>query len=495
MNKKLVSLITMTAIMFTSVSPVFAKNFTSKQNVALNHPWTVNFNQKVNVNETFEGVYIEDSKGSKIPTKIDFSDDHTKMIITPADGYKPNTTYTLNVEGVSNEQGKALSDKAEMQFATVDTAQAGNFDITSITANNGQGTAKTNLDPNSSFSFQLSKNVDASTLSNITVTDKDGNKANVKSEAVGNTITINANNAFQDDTKTITVPRNAFKCNTTYTINLSGVKSTDGQDIATNTYTFKTRAYKLNPTISGICNDDYISFGNQYASDMYQIPDGDGDGYFAQSLQKCHDNNGTLVLDPYYNSPVQITNDWNKYANLQNRNMVNLQVEIRKEYQKIAAKNSSYAGYNVGFRESAPQTTYGDTTGKVTYEYMTNILDSMPSYSFRLFSLYKYNLPSSLVSGIVADGTTTDLNNAFKSNNPQLALEMSSTSTDAKGNLSRLALYQSLYCMFGGDYAGEIYDYIIQEEGLNYDQCQKMYTKQLGNITIYDNNGVFLFKY
>lgn len=497
MNKKLISLVTMTSIMFTSVSPVFAKNFDSKQNVALNHAWTVTFNKSVDTNEAFENVYIKDSKGNKIPTRLDFNDDTTKMIVTPTDGYAPNSTYTLVVDNVADTKGDKLSDNATMQFTTANEAQQGNFDINKVYANGSTDNASSNVQPNAIFDLELSKNIDASTIGNVTVTDKDGNKANVKVTAIGSEIDIDPNNIFWDDTHTIDVPRNAYKCNTTYTINLNGVRSTDGQDIATKTYSFETRAYKLNPTIQGICNDDYISFGSQYASELYQIPDGDGDGYFTQSLQKCHDNSGTLVLDNAYKvqKVSQITNDWNPYANLQSRNIVNLQVELRKEYQKIVAKNPSYAGYNVGFRESAPQTTYVDTTGKVTYEYMINILDSMPLYSFRLFSLYKNNLPSNLVSGIVANETTTDLQNAFKSNNPQVALEMSSTSTDAKSNLARLAMYQSLYCMFGGDYAGEIYDYIIKEESLTYSQRQEMYAKQIGNIAIYDNNGIFLFKY
>lgn len=244
MNKKITSMAISSILIISSLSSTtFAKNFTSKQNVALNHVWTVNFNEKVNVNEAFEGVYIKDSDGNKIPTKVDFNDDHTKMLITPTDGYKPNTTYILNIEGVSNEQGKALSDKDTMQFTTANTAQVGSFDITSVTANKGQGTATANLDPDSSFDITFTKNVDPSTLGNVTVTDKDGNKANVNVNAVGNNISISANKNFQDDTKTITAPRNAFKCNTTYTINLNGLKSSDGQDIATKTYSFTTRDY------------------------------------------------------------------------------------------------------------------------------------------------------------------------------------------------------------------------------------------------------------
>ncbi|WP_234121511.1 Ig-like domain-containing protein [Clostridium hydrogenum] len=495
MNKKLVSFVTMASIIFTSVSPVFAKNFDSKQNVALDHAWTVNFNQKVNVNEAFEGVYIQDSKGNKIPTRVDFSDDHTKMIIKPTDGYAPNSTYTLNIEGVSDEDGKPLSDKATMEFTTANTAQVGSFDITAFTANNGQGTATTNLDPNSSFSFQLSKNVDPSTVNNVTVTDKDGNKANVKVEAVGSNISVIANNNFQDDTKTITVPRNAFKCNTTYTINLKGLKSTDGQEIATTSYSFKTRDYQLNPTINGICNDDYISFGSQYASQLYQIPDGKGDGYYAQSLQKCHDNDGTLMLDPDYNSPDQITDGWNPYANLQNRNLVDLQVELRHEYQKILAKNPSYTGYSVGFREGAPTNSDGiNEDGMVEYQYMNNVLNTQPAWSFQLTSYYNTSIFSGFgTAGLENSSNFQPLVDEMTSQEPQVALYMSGMRSGSDGNLTKLALYQSLYCTFGGDYAPEIYNYMLSKVGVY--APDTLDTTQIGNIKIYSNYGAYIFKY
>ncbi|MCD2345101.1 Ig-like domain-containing protein [Clostridium guangxiense] len=497
MNKKLISLVTMTSIMFTSVSPVFAKNFDSKQNVALNHAWTVTFNKSVDTNEAFENVYIKDSKGNKIPTRLDFNDDTTKMIVTPTDGYAPNSTYTLVVDNVADTKGDKLSDNATMQFTTANEAQQGSFDINKVYSNGSTDNASSNVQPNAIFDLELSKNIDASTIGNVTVTDKDGNKANVKVTAIGSEIDIDPNNIFWDDTKTIDLPRNAYKCNTTYTINLNGVRSTDGQDIATKTYSFETRAYKLNPTIQGICNDDYISFGSQYASELYQIPDGDGDGYFTQSLQKCHDNSGTLVLDNAYKvqQVSQITNDWNPYANLQNRNIVNLQVELRKEYKKILAKNPSYSGYNVGFREQAPQTTYDDSTGMALYQYMPNVLNSMPAYTFQLFSFYKTNINNGLFQEVYSSETTDDLKNALISNQPQVAVQMSSTTKDAQGNLSRLALYQSIYSMFGGDYANEIYDYIVQEDNAGYDSRQEFHTKPIGGITIYSNNGIFLFKY
>lgn len=499
MNKKLISLVTITSIMFTSVSPVFAKDFDSKQNVALNHAWTVTFNKSVDTNEAFENVYIKDSKGNKVATRLDFNDDATKMIVTPTDGYAPNSTYTLVVDNVADTKGDKLSDNATMQFTTADEAQQGSFDINKVYANGSTDNVSSNVQPNAIFDLELSKNIDASTIGNVTVTDKDGNKANVKVTAIGSEIDIDPNNIFWDDTHTIDVPRNAYKCNTTYTINLNGVKSTDGQDISSKTYGFTTRDYELNPTIQGICNDDYISFGSQYASELYQIPDGDGDGYFTQSLQKCHDNSGTLVLDNAYKvqQVSQITNDWNPYANLQNRNIVNLQVELRKEYKKILAKNPSYSGYNVGFREGAPQdagTAY-DSTGMVEYQFMPNVLDSMLNFNFQLFSYYNTAIFSGFGQAPLDTATTNDITSALTTQHPQVAIQMSSTSTNAEGNLSRLAMYQSLYCMFGGDYAGQLYDYIVSEENAGYDSRHQFHTKQIGNITIYDNNGIFLFKY
>ena len=119
MNKKLVSLVTMTAIMFTSVSPVFAKNFESKQDVALNHAWTVKFNKQLNSSQDFSKVTIKDSNGNVIPLDVVAGSDEKSITVTPKSNYSSNTNYTLTVDGIKDNNGKALSDNATMQFTTV----------------------------------------------------------------------------------------------------------------------------------------------------------------------------------------------------------------------------------------------------------------------------------------------------------------------------------------------------------------------------------------
>lgn len=491
MNKKLVSLVTMASIIFTSASPAFAKNFTSKQNVALNHVWTVTFNKPVNTNEAFENVYIKDSNGNKITTKIDFNDDHTKMIISPDDRYKPNSTYTLVVDGIVDDKGDKLSDNATMQFTTVNEAQQGSFDINKVYANGSTDNVSSNVEPNAVFDLELSKNIDSSTLSNVTVTDKDGNKANVKVTANKSEIDIAPNNAFCDDTKTITLPRNAFKCNTAYTINLNGVKSTDGQDIVTKTYSFTTRDYKLDPTISGICDDDYISFGSQYAGDLFNPVD-PVTGYIKTGLWAAHYNNGQIVFDKdkHLGTPYQISSDWNKYANLQARNQYDLAVQFRKQYNAILARNPDYKGKMV-----------------VMNNYMSNVNDAL----FSVTSTANANMPSDLLdwdiyssyslgeqsldSVDISSKNPEDMKNVLRSDaHPQIYMTLSRFE-NADLNLQKLYLYQTLVTVFGYDYAQEIEDYMYCESHALNSVQDTMQKTQIGNITIWAEDGQFLFKY
>lgn len=118
MNKKLVSLVTMTAILFTSVSPVFAKNFESKQNVALNHAWTVKFNKQLNSSQDFSKVTIKDSNGNVIPVDVAAGSDEKSVTVTPKENYSSNTNYTLTVDGIKDSSGNNLKENATMQFTT-----------------------------------------------------------------------------------------------------------------------------------------------------------------------------------------------------------------------------------------------------------------------------------------------------------------------------------------------------------------------------------------
>ncbi|MFL0251511.1 Ig-like domain-containing protein [Clostridium neuense] len=491
MNKKLVSLVTMASIIFTSASPAFAKNFTSKQNVALNHAWTVTFNKPVNTNEAFENVYIKDNNGNKITTRIDFNDDHTKMTISPDDGYKPNSTYTLVVDDIVDDKGDKLSDNATMQFTTVNEAQQGGFDINKVYANGSTDNVSSNVEPNAVFDLELSKNIDSSTLSNVTVTDKDGNKANVKVTANKSEIDIAPNNVFCDDTKTITLPRNAFKCNTAYTISLNGVKSTDGQDILTKTYSFTTRDYKLDPTISGICDDDYFKFASQYDSDLFHPVDS-ATGYIKRALWPAHDNNGTIVFDndKTFGTPYQVSNDWNKYANLQARNQYNLAVQFRKQYSKITAKDSSYAGKMVDM------SNWANIVNEASFGVCDNANASMSDSMITARVYSSYSLSSrSLDTVDLFSSHQDDMKNILRSSaHPQIYMIVPYYD-GVDLSIQRLYLYQELVSLFGYDYASEIYDYMYKESHSPNSVQDVMQKVQIGNITIWAEDGQFLFKY
>lgn len=491
MRKKLISIVITAGILISSISSmtILAKSFNAKQNVALDHSWTVKLNKTLGNNQDFSGISIKDTTGNIVPVSVSVGADKETLNIAPKENYNSSTTYTLTVDGIKGSSGENLKENDTLNFTTVASDLSQSFSVKNINSGN-----TTSVDPNSSIVITLNKNVDTSTLSGIAITDKEGNKANVKVSALGNKLTIAPSNNFWDDTKTIEVPRNAYKCNTTYSINLGSVKSEDGQDISTKSYSFTTRDYKFNPTIQGICNDDYISFGNQYASEMWNITD-PKTGYPVMSLWQAHDNKGTLILDnKTHTTPEQITNNWNPYANIQNRNLYNLQVEIRKEYKKILAKHSEYTGFNLGFLQDISSDQY---TGIEEYDFKPYILDINNPETFEIWSIYKSSPDKDSINTISCGGVTQEeqskIADIVKNQKPQFALDIGGMDNSPKFNLTRLAMYQTLYCVFGGDYAGEIYDYIITNNNKIYGVYET--SGQIGNIKIDDMTGTYLFKY
>ncbi|WP_234121507.1 Ig-like domain-containing protein [Clostridium hydrogenum] len=491
MNKKLISIVTMATVTLTSVSPVFAKNFDSKQNVALNHAWTVTFNKPVNTNEAFENVYIKNSKGNEIPTRLDFNSDNTKMIVTPTDGYAPNSTYTLVVADIIDTNDDKLSDNATMQFTTVNGAQQGSFDINKVCANGSADNVSSNVETNATFDLEVNKYIDTSTLSNITVTDKDGNKVNVNVTAIGKVIDIDPNNAFCDDTHTIGVNRNPYKCNTTYTINLKGLKSTDEQDIGTKSYSFTTRDYKLNPTIQGICDDDYIQFANQYSSDMFHPVD-PATGGVKRALWPAHDNNGTIVFDKdsTFGTPYQVSSDWNEYANLQARNQYDLEVQFRKQYDQIKAKDSSYSGKMVDM------SNWANIVNDASFGICDNANASMPSSIITTDIYSSYSLSSKSLDNVdLYSKNPGDMKNILRSDaHPQIYMTLPQC-TGTELSLQKFYLYQELVSVFGYDYAGEISDYMYKEAYGLASERNIMQKIQIGDVTVWAEDGQFLFKY
>ena len=114
----------MTAIMFTSVTPAFAKNFTSKQNVALNHSWNVKFNKALNSSQDFSKVAIKDSNGNVVPVSVTVNSDNESVTVAPKSNYSSNTNYTLTVDGIKDSSGKNLNENATLNFKTTQPTQA-----------------------------------------------------------------------------------------------------------------------------------------------------------------------------------------------------------------------------------------------------------------------------------------------------------------------------------------------------------------------------------
>jgi|GEM_PF-1831807 len=129
MNKKIISIVIASSIVATSiisVPTVFAKNFESKQNVALNHSWTVKFNKQLNSSQYFSKVTIKDSNGNVIPVDVIVGSDKQSVTVTPKENYSANTNYTLTVDGIKDSSGNNLRENATMQFTTVQPTQPTN---------------------------------------------------------------------------------------------------------------------------------------------------------------------------------------------------------------------------------------------------------------------------------------------------------------------------------------------------------------------------------
>lgn len=515
MNKKIISTVISSILIISSLSSnIFAKSFSSKQGVTLNHSWVIKFNKTLketpfmDANPYLYGVIIKDSNGNQIPLSVSVNSDKKSFTVTPEVNYDANTKYILTVDGVIDSNGNPLKENTTMEFTT---GEQENFDISKIhitgsSSLGGSGkesawvyknTKETSIAPDAHINLFLSKNIDTSTLSNVTVTDNDGNKSNINVSADGDCIVILPSNDFQDDTKTITVPRNAFKCNTTYTINLSGVKSSDGQDIATKTYSFTTRDYNLNPTISGICNDDYIKYASQYSQQLFN-PIDPATGYVKVGLSPAHDDNGTIVYDNQktWNGTLipkfQPDGHWNKYSNLQSRNQYDLQIEFQNEYKKIAAKNSDY--------DSKRLISFN---GDVFYDMNDNEFDLYLNHGTELesptFTTSIYNDPSlDLYSFQRLDNATHPrsavMGNIQKVQHAQIFIGIPQEQGVQK-NLQKLYLYQHLVSIFGYDYADELENYMLQQEYALNSVRDTLQITQIGNIKIWVQDGQFLFKY
>lgn len=297
------------------------------------------------------------------------------------------------------------------------------YDPNRDTLNADTGSTKTDIEPNQALKVYSAKGFSSSDISSIAVTDSNGTKAEVTPSisSDGKTITLTPSATFTDDTGTIKIPKNAYKCNTTYTVSVPGVSST---------LKFTTRDYVINPDISGLC-EDYLSEGKN-TNEMWGIPN-------AQSLWKAHASGSSFTLDTKYDGngalceeqPVQLNNNFNKFATVQNKNMYNLQVLLRQQCKQLASADSKYASYSIGFHQTPPNNLYNSTYA--SYWLLPDVTNVM-SAPIRNFKIYNGG-----------------------SQGYKVLIECNTMST----GLDKLALYEVLQGLFGTDYAQDIYNYIV----------------------------------
>lgn len=486
MNKKLISFITMTSILLTSVSPAFAKSFSSKSNISLDHTWTVTVSKPLASNQDYSKIkIINNSTGASIPIACKVTgSSNTTLSIVPQQNYSPNSGYTLTVDGLKDVTGEDLKENATLSFSTVNTDKFqlqsfdNVFDTSSVT--------ETNVDTNKTLTCVFTKPLDSSTLSSIYVTDSNGNKTNVKPQLSqsGTTLILLPNNDFWDDTHTVSVPRDAYSCNTTYTVHFDDLKSTDGEVLSNVTAKFKTVDYPtaINPTLDDIQygNTDYLANVNNYISDTIHPV---ASGRQVTSLEPQHeDSNGNVIFEnDGWGTPEQLySSTWNKYANAQAKNLFNLQVALRKQNSMLANTDANYASISPGYNQIDSIPTQG-SQGYTYYQYRPLISDDMGTE----FYVYVNYAENTNVADNAAQGNTS-VANAINTLKPQIILITSSYDTSVKGNSSKLALYQSIYALVGKQYAKDVYDFILRHPND---------TETIGNITVQQIDNEFLIKY
>lgn len=288
------------------------------------------------------------------------------------------------------------------------------YDPNRNTLNADTGSAKTDIEPNQVMKVYSSKPLDASSISKITVTDSNGTKADVTPSisSDGNTITLTPSATLVVDDCNSGLPKDTYKCTTTYTVTVPGVSSL---------MKFTTRDYSLNPDISNLVPEDYFMEGK--TDQMWGMTN-------TTSLCKAHMSGSLLVIEPFYDvddqtklcsvQPVQFNNDFNNLATIQNKNMYNIQVQLRQQFNK--------SGGNVGFFQMPPNNTYGSTYA--LYELRSDVNNPLSPY---LLNMKIFNGGSQGYKVAIEPRFTPD-------------------------TTSKLAIYQVLYGLFGEDYASSIYD-------------------------------------
>lgn len=112
-------------------------NYPTKNNVELNHAWTIKFNKPIDLIQDFSKVYIEDFSSddlTKVDTVITISADRKSLIITPQKPYVQNNPYILNIDGIKSN-GQVQKESTLMAFTTksVDTTPTTSVTSSAVT--------------------------------------------------------------------------------------------------------------------------------------------------------------------------------------------------------------------------------------------------------------------------------------------------------------------------------------------------------------------------
>ncbi|WP_345242098.1 hypothetical protein [Pontibacillus salipaludis] len=90
------------------------KLYKAKENVNRDHNWTIQFNTAID--PTYTKIYVENSEGIVVDTRIKMSSENVLHVEAPVEGYQKGEAYTLYIEEIRSRGGKSLSGKLFMPF-------------------------------------------------------------------------------------------------------------------------------------------------------------------------------------------------------------------------------------------------------------------------------------------------------------------------------------------------------------------------------------------
>ena len=89
-------------------------------NVPINKKWTIDFSREVDVSSvTSDSIYIEDSKGNRLPLDVTFLNGNKSLLVRPIDTYQYNEIYTLTITNkVTSQKKETLPSNKVVRFKT-----------------------------------------------------------------------------------------------------------------------------------------------------------------------------------------------------------------------------------------------------------------------------------------------------------------------------------------------------------------------------------------